>query len=284
MEVESMAEQLFFITVRIETECIDKDGKIVNDVGTGFIVSYKWSDKEGLFLVTNKHVVKNAQKAKFFFIQSDGKCPILGKAYNIKLDNIQKMWYGHPNDKIDVTVMPLAVIISETQKRNWKIFFRTVSKDLLPTSEQENDLDAIEEVVFVGYPSGIYDSVNFLPVIRRGMTATPVKINYSGLPQFLIDAAVFPGSSGSPVFIFNKGSYSPRKGGLVVGSRLIFLGLISETYLRKEEGKWDFVDIPTRLTPVVKTQQMVDLGIVIKAATVFETIEAFLKSKGEMKQ
>ena len=284
MDVESIAEQLFFITVRIETEFIDKGGKSEKGIGTGFIVSHKRRNKEGQFLVTNKHVIKNAQKARFFFIQSDGKNPILGETYNIKLDNIQNIWFGHPDDKIDVAVMPLAGILSEVQKRNWKIFYKTISKDLLPTLEQEKDLDAIEEIVFVGYPSGIYDSVNFLPVLRTGITATPVRINYSGSPQFLTDAAVFPGSSGSPVFIFNKGSYSPRKGRLVVGSRLMFLGLISDVYLRNEEGKWDFVDIPITLTPIVKTQQMIDLGIVIKAHTVFETIDALLKSKGEIKQ
>lgn len=60
----------------------------------------------------------------------------------------------------------------------------------------------------IGYPNGLWDSQNNLPIIRRGITATSVKKDYNGKKEFLIDAAVFPGSSGSPVFIFNEGSYS----------------------------------------------------------------------------
>lgn len=282
MKAESAAEQLFFVTVRIETERANKTGSPITSVGTGFIVSHKWDNKEGLFLVTNKHVVKGAQKARFFFMRSDGKNPILGKTYNIEMDNFNKAWFGHPDDKIDVAVIPLSGILSEAQKRKWSIFYRSISKDLLPTAQQEKDLDAIEEIVFVGYPSGIYDTVNYLPVVRTGTTATSLNVNYAGLPQFLIDASVFPGSSGSPVFILNRGSYSPKSGGLVAGNRIIFLGLVSEVYLRNEEGVWKFVDIPTRIVPIVKTQQMIDLGIVVKATTVFEAIDALLKLKGEI--
>lgn len=48
---------------------------------------------------------------------------------------------------------------------------------------------------------------------------------------FLIDAGVFPGSSGSPVFIYNQGTY-PVKDGIALGSRLIFVGVLSKTMLR----------------------------------------------------
>jgi hypothetical protein len=283
MDVNSIAEQLFFVTVRIEGKYVDIKGKTVTKVGTGFIVSYKWNDKEGSFLVTNKHVLKDVEKIRFFFIQSDGKKPLLGKTYNIEIDNVQKMWFGHPDDKIDVAIMPFSGVINEIQERKWQIFYRSISKDLMLTPQQEKDLDAVEDIVFVGYPTGIYDVVNYLPVVRRGITATPLNVDYAGLPQFLIDASVFPGSSGSPVFIMNCGSYSPKSGGLVAGSRFFLLGLISEVYTRDEEGKWDFIDIPTVVTPILKMQQMINLGIVIKGATILETIEAFLKSKGEIK-
>ena len=268
MDGDSIAEQLFFVTIRIEGEHLDASGKPVISIGTGFVVTYKWNEKEGLFLVTNKHVLKDAKKIRFFFIQSDGKSPLLGKTYNIEMDNVQTMWFGHPNDKIDVAIMPLSGVFNEVQKRKWQIFYKTLSKDIMPTPEQAKDLDAVEDIVFVGYPSGIYDTVNYLPVVRRGTTATPPSVDYRGLPQFLIDASVFPGSSGSPVFIMNRGSYSRKSGGLVVGSRVLLLGLVSEVYTRNEEGAWDFVDIPTVVTPVIRTQQMIGLGIVVKSSTV----------------
>ncbi len=283
MEVKTLAEQLFFVTIRIEIEKIDKNGKIEKGIGTSFIVEHEWNNKKGLFLVTNKHVIKDAKKGHFFFFQSSDNKPVLGKVYNIHFDNFEKRWFGHPNKDIDVAVMPLADILEKVNQKKWKVFYKIIHKKLLPTDETEKKLDAIERILFIGYPSGIYDKVNYLPIIRTGITATPLTIDYLGAPQFLVDASVFPGSSGSPVFILNEGSYSPKGGGLVLGNRIIFLGLISSVYTRHEKGILEFVDVQTTLTPIIKVPQMLDLGLVVKSHTVFEAIDALLKSKGEIK-
>jgi hypothetical protein len=98
-------------------------------------------------------------------------------------------------------------------------------------------LDAVEEVLFIGYPCGIWDARNLLPIVRRGITATPIYIDFSGRKQFLIDASVFPGSSGSPVFIYNAGIYWDKKSGsTVVGHRLFFLGILSEVFQMVDTG------------------------------------------------
>ena len=283
MEVETAAEQLLFTTIRIEVENPDKDGKTLKGVGTGFIVQYDWDNKSGFFLVTNKHVVKNAKKGRFFFIRGFEGKPLLGETYNIEISDFEKAWFFHPNENIDVAVMPLVGIFEKIGQNKGSIFFKSINQSLVPTAEQEQELDAIEEIVFVGYPNGIFDTTNHIPVFRKGITATPFRINYSGMPKFLIDGSIFPGSSGSPVFIFNKGSFSRRDGGLRVGNRLLFLGLISEGYLRNEEGKWNFVEIPTVLVPAIYVPQMINLGIVIKSSLVFETIRSLLRAKGEIK-
>lgn len=46
---------------------------------------------------------------------------------------------------------------------------------------------------------------------------------------------MYPGSSGSPVFIMNQGSYKTQQG-ITIGSRLMFLGVISETLIRREKS------------------------------------------------
>jgi len=61
-------------------------------------------------------------------------------------------------------------------------------------------------------------------------------VDYLGLPAFLIDAAVFPGSSGSPVFLLDRGMYQNRTGGTVVGSRVMLLGVLAQYYSRAVEG------------------------------------------------
>lgn len=154
-------------------------------------------------------------------------------------------------------------------------YYMAIGDDLLPTPEQSKDMDAVEQVVFVGYPNGIYDTKNLLPIIRRGTTATPFQIDYEGQPVFLIDASVFPGSSGSPVFIAEFGGHVVQ-GGLLYDGRLLFLGIIAEVAVREERGRIDFEPIPTAKVPVVKTSQMIDLGVVYKSSAVQEAVTDLL--------
>ena len=78
MKVATAAEHFFFMTLRIETE---------RSVGTGFIFEHKWkcpktgSELTGVFLVTNKHVIANADKGaiRFTLRTDDDSGPELGK-------------------------------------------------------------------------------------------------------------------------------------------------------------------------------------------------------------
>lgn len=271
MDIQTPAQQLFFTTVRIEASSKDKEG---TSTGTAFVFGYPHQDGNALFLVTNKHVVADSDTTRFFFTESDGERPIIGQRFDIELQD--QAWFGHPEPNIDITITPLIPIIIEVEKTGKHVFFKSIPHSLIPTSSQLNELDALEQVTFVGYPSGIFDMKNLLPILRRGTTASPLQIDYEGEPVFLVDASVFPGSSGSPVFICDNGGYS-SKGNFTVGSRLLFLGVIARVLIREEHGQIGFVPIPTtELMPIFKTYQMIDLGVVYKASTVIETIEAFL--------
>jgi hypothetical protein len=141
-------------------------------------------------------------------------------------------------------------------------------------------LDALEEVVFIGYPNGIWDEINFLPITRRGTTATPMAVNFGGKKQFVIDASVFPGSSGSPVFLFNKGMYSDRQGNPNFGNRIAFVGILASVFFRQDYNEIQLIPAPTANVAVAVGQQMIDLGVVFKAETVVETIVSLLRARG----
>ena len=149
----------------------------------------------------------------------------------------------------------------------------------MATDDQIAVLDAIEEVIFVGYPDGIFDSRNLLPVARRAMTATPIAEDYEGEPAFLIDGSVFGGSSGSPVFLYDRGSFRPRGGGLVVGNRFMLVGVLAAAHVRVVEGRhelaWQRVG-----TEEGMPEESLDLGIVFKARTVQETVEELIRGRG----
>ena len=237
------------------------------------------NEQSAYFLVTNKHVVQGTAKGRFFFTRRDGDNPVIGQRWDVELDAFETRWHGHPKSDVDVAVMPLVPLLEFAEASGQNVFFRSVPDSLVPTPDQLKELDAIEEVMFVGYPSGIYDNVNLMPIVRRGTTATPLQLDYDGRPVFLVDASVFPGSSGSPVVLWNRGSYTTRDGGVVIGSRFFLLGIMAEVAFREEHGQIDFVSIPTANVPVVRTKEMIDLGVVYKSSAILEAAADFLRSR-----
>ena len=83
----------------------------------------------------------------------------------------------------------------------------------------------------------------------------------------MIDIACFPGSSGSPVFIYDNGSFIDKKGNINIGtSRTILLGVLYSGPTVQADGSIVIKDIPTVNTPVAQLNLMMNLGYVIKAA------------------
>ena len=285
MKVETAAEHFFFMTLRIETE---------QGVGTGFIFEHKWkcpktgAELTGMFLVTNKHVIEDSHEGTFRFTSrtDDGSGPNFGKWIEVNVGNRRwRWWVAHPAKDVDVAVFPLNPIFKDLDlwEPNQKPFYSCVDAQLLPENNRFGDLNAVEHILFIGYPNGIYDAKNNLPIIRSGITATPPTVDYEGRPIFLIDASVFPGSSGSPIFAYDRGSWLSGTSDWVVGSeRVVFLGLLSSVLYRESDGTLEFRDIPTATQPVPVNKEMIDLGVAYKAVTVVETIEKNLQRLGQM--
>jgi hypothetical protein len=111
------------------------------------------------------------------------------------------MFFKHPNN-IDLCAMPLEDTIMSIRKNigngSRQVFYHSLDIRNIVNFETEQ---AIQDVLMVGYPIGISDDKNNLPIIRKGLTASHLRKNFQGKPEVLIDAACFPGSSGSPVFL-----------------------------------------------------------------------------------
>ncbi len=278
MKVETLAEQLLFATLRVEAN---------PNVGTGFIVTHKWTpDKTGLFLITNKHVVEGTKQGRLTFTMGNTSCedrlPLIGQSTAITLSENAWRWTGHPSADIDIAALPLVPVVNHLDETGKTPYYKSIPTTIIPGQEILEDLDAVEEVLFVGYPNGIYDRVNNLPIARRGTTATHPSIDYDGKAMFLIDASVFQGSSGSPVLIYDNGSWRSRGGGLMAGQRTYLLGILGRAYYREDDGSLTFQEIPASVKPVVRTTQMIDLGVVYKATAVVETIEHLLRQRNEL--
>ncbi len=276
MDVKSLVENLLFTTVRIDTE--SEDG--TRGAGTGFIFQQKFRDQFYPFIVTNKHVVGDSKTGGITFILGDADGPKLGDAYRVQVADFDKIWHGHPEENVDIAVAPLVPLLDPLKGEGVAAFFRHISNENIPTVEQEKELDAFEEIIFVGYPNGIWDRKNFTPIIRRGTTATPFALDYEGEKKFLIDASVFSGSSGSPVFIYESGIYAQKDGGSVVGTKFYFIGVVASVYYKTDASEIVSMPVPTQLKFVAVDKEMIDLGIVFKAETVVAAIEAALVKIG----
>lgn len=272
----SISEQLAHSTVRIETITASGSGS-----GTGFFYKFaEQGDEHVPCIVTNKHVVKGAIEGQFVLTEKDDDGqPDIGKYHGFKFNNFESQWVPHPDPNIDLCAMPIAPILHQAQELKQNFFYVSLDKSLLLTKEELEDLVLMEDVVMVGYPNGIWDQKNNMPIFRKGITATHPNIDWNGKPEFLIDAACFPGSSGSPVFLFNQGGFSTKSKGLVIGpSRVKLLGALYAGPQHTVSGEIKVIQVPTQNVAVPISTIPNNLGMVIKASELEAFEEIFKRS------
>jgi len=272
MDVTSIADQLYFVTVYINAA--DDNGNTWT--GTGFIITVDTRQGVANAVITNKHVVDGATSINFRMHKKDneGK-PILTQTVNIAPAVSDVI--GHSDKDVDIALLPLGPILNDLHDKGEKVFFKSIDASVFIDHLYEGTLDSIEEIIFVGYPGGVYDSVHNLPIIRSGHTATPIMIDHNGTPRFIIDASVFPGSSGSPVFILNQGNHSTKNGDFVQGDRFKFIGVLAAVHLHESTGR---IEVLPSSNIVSTFNQVMDLGIVFKAKLVLECIDEWLAANG----
>lgn len=263
----SVLEQLCYSTTRMTCEL--EDG--CTSTGTAFFFKFPLPDNHYIpIVVTNKHVVHNAKKGLFKLTIADAENNPLNSEhfeYQIETD-FEKMWIMHPDDNVDLCILPLSQLIRGAQALGKNLFFRTLDTTMIPSMEVNSQLDVVEDLFMIGYPDGVWDSKNNMPIIRKGITATHPNIDYEGEKIFLIDASCFPGSSGSPVIIYNSNEYTVKDRTTYVRSRLIFLGILYAVHLHTVTGDVQVVKISD--IPKIQAESMIpnNLGYVIKSSRI----------------
>ncbi|MBK6688333.1 MAG: trypsin-like peptidase domain-containing protein [Deltaproteobacteria bacterium] len=253
-------------TVRLE--CERADG--TKSTGTGFFFHFaRKGDGHVPTVITNKHVVEGAKRGKFLLTRlAAGGGPQRGSTLPVVVDDFEKQWIAHPDPAVDLCVMPIAPLVKQAEQQQQNFFTVPCGIDLIPSDSELQDLDQIENVTMVGYPNGLWDQTHNMPVFRRGITATHPALDWNGKPEFMIDAACFPGSSGSPVFLYDKSGYVDRRGTTVLGAgRLKLLGVLYAGPQHIAGGAIVMAPAPTSLTPTPVTPIPLNLGLVVKAKT-----------------
>ena len=104
-----------------------------------------------------------------------------------------------------------------------------------------------------------------MPIFRQGVLATNYKHDWNGKKEFLIDAACFPGSSGSPGMLFDLGGYHSKKGNVIGSHRIRLLGVLYGGPVQTVEGSVEVVTVPTQKETVASTNIPINLGNIIKS-------------------
>lgn len=263
MQVQTMTEQLLFTTVRITTITAGHSGS-----GTGFLLAEERPEGgAAVLLVTNKHVIAGADRVVLHLIAAGtADTPALGSGLTLTCHPSQ--FRGHPDPDIDVAMIGVGGALQQLAEAGTPAFIRSVSPSMCATKETLEDYEPIEPVTFIGYPSGLYDSASLLPIVRQGYAATAMNIDYEDKPVFLIDASVFPGSSGSPVFLVPRPSAPDKRGNITIGGPAkppVLLGIVAAVHQRQ---------VPVILAAagpgVPMVNELIDLGIVYKASAIHE--------------
>ena len=261
MKPVSISEKMMFNTVRL----VASDGSS----GTGYFYNFNIDDAIVPVIITNKHVVnyKQDETMTFYLHLLNGENE---SNENYKVTMTTNWIFHSSKDLCFCFVNPVFEFVKKQTGKN--VFYIAIDETILPTQKMLEELAALEELVMVGYPVGLWDEKNNFPIFRKGYTAAHPAIDFNEKGIGLIDMACFPGSSGSPIYILNEGGYKDKMGNLNLGnSRIIFIGTLFSGPLYDATGKLVVTNIPTSQQIVEShTGVMVNLGYYIKSSEIME--------------
>jgi len=275
-----MNEAFLYSTVLISYDVSNKS----SSSGTGFLVFKEVeNDKGHVFLITNKHVIPPEGTKKSISvrvnIKTDSHQPKV-KLVEIPVVGVDKIFLPyvkvHSNKDTDVAAINITDFVNQQNIRGtWlpQTIFGTKDKLIA------ENITIGDEIFLLGYPQAIFDPRNVFPILRQGTIATVPQEGYAfndeirkkySLPAkidgFLIDANVFPGSSGSLVILKQQSTTIGPQGQTVVsGAKKVpyLLGIVSMSI--------PIIDVNLR------SVQRMGLGVVYSVETIQEVIEAFYK-------
>lgn len=267
---DDIADQLIYSTVKIICR-----NSTFTSTGTGFFMRKELDDGNNITaIVTNKHVVHGFDSAEIVLCRSKSEGgPDDVNHVTIKVPIDAAHYVAHPDDEIDICFVFINDAIDQADKKGLGVFYRCIGTDMTLRNDDMDSITSIEDVIMIGYPSGIIDQYNNKPVVRKGITATSIKLKYNGMPDFLVDIATFPGSSGSPIFLRREGlAKEQNEKGLTLGIKPNYslLGIIHSSCIRKESGEIVVKDIPTSTKPLVEYTIPLNLGIATMTSKILE--------------
>ena len=144
--------------------------------------------------------------------------------------------------------------------KNKDVFYESNTINIIPSQYDLEQLSPLEELTMVGYPILLWDENNNYPVFRKGYAACHPAIDFNCEGIGLVDMACFPGSSGSPVYVYNGNGYCDKRGNVSIGTpRVMLLGFLVSGPSFGENGK-----TVTHLGYYIKALEILCFGDIVK--------------------
>ena len=231
----------------ISIEKYDNKNKRFIPVGTGFLIGYKGF----IVFVTAKHVIENDEDIYFCWNAKDIE------VRRMKFKDIKKHseWVFHDNLRIDIAV------------RLFRLAHDLDDVKLLqePLFEKFEKVIEGDDILFLGFPLSISEPNRVHPVVRNGIIAYRQENK-----SFLIDASVFPGSSGRPVFLKTSAiSYEDGKFHIGKIREPKLVGMITR-YISYEDIA---ISQQTKMPRVIFSENA-GLGVVLSLDLIIEVLES----------
>ena len=238
---------------------------------TGFILMFFESEEYPVpVIVTNRHVFENAHAIGVTFTAANATGePDVGRSVNAVISADHAIM--HPISTVDLAILPIANALETLSASGNAPFYAYVESSLIPPEDEWENMDAVERVIMAGYPKGMRDTVNNLPIVRSGITATPPRYDYMGSPEFLVDMPCFEGCSGSPVFILEEGGYKDKRAHRInLGTRIFLLGVQHAIPLSKATGTLEVLqsDASVNIKPVMPLY--LNIGYIVKSSALLD--------------
>jgi len=227
----------------------------VQNQGTGFFYQQlgpkdpskgqapQWLAIEKVWLVTNRHVLLTRIGTKeivpdsfSFHLRKVVGNKVTWEPIMLNRDELLKRARFHVNEDVDVcTVYLMDLLTQKIESGGNYLQWYGMSTDDLPGKNKISP-EVGDDAVVIGYPRGFYDQFNLYPIVKSGIIASMWGANFNGYPYFLIDAKLFPGSSGSivvskpthTIFADGKSFFAKEK-------QFTFLGIFSGEPIKQHE-------------------------------------------------
>ncbi|MBI4525915.1 MAG: trypsin-like peptidase domain-containing protein [Deltaproteobacteria bacterium] len=269
--------------LHLMTTLVSADGAAYSAQGSGFFYQQlgpptkpgsPWHMIRQVWLVTNRHVVlpriNNAEVVpeQFTFnLRREEKGKLLWEPVILTSSELRKRTKLHPDPNVDVAVIEILDLLESKldEKKNILQWYGVSEDDF--AGQNKIEVEASDDIVVIGYPRSFYDEHNLFPIVKAGIIASRWGANFAGKPFFLIDAKLFPGSSGSIVlskprdFVMHRGQLLRSK-----EKQFAFLGIFSGEPFQQ--------DRPINLENMIIIQKFgYDVGIVWYANLIPEIIK-----------